>query len=65
MHRPGHKGGSVPMAIVHSDNLTTDPRKGRTSVFQFNFKKITSIAVFRLKEWIGWRDAAGRPDSDP
>jgi hypothetical protein len=47
---PAAKGESQPTAIVHSDNLTTDPRKGRTSVFQCNFKKFTSIAVFRFKE---------------
>ena len=50
MHRPGRKGGIEPTAIVHSDNLTTDPRKGRTSIFQCNFKNSLLLPCFGLKE---------------
>jgi hypothetical protein len=50
---PAAKGGTETTAIVHSDNLTTDPRKGRTSVFQCNFKNSFQLPV-QVQRMIGW-----------
>jgi hypothetical protein len=58
------KGGSEPTAIVHSDNLTTDPRKGRTSVFQCNFENLFNCRV-RAQRMIGRCDTAQHSDADP